>query len=59
MSYVLIIISFVAMGGPKATTPIIDHLSFASQAGCESAKTFIDEQLVKAKVRFTSQCQVS
>jgi hypothetical protein len=39
MAYVLIIVSFVAMGGPKDTTPTIDHIQFSSQANCEAAKT--------------------
>jgi hypothetical protein len=39
MAYVLIVVSFVAMGGPKDTTPAIDHIHFSSQQTCEAAKT--------------------
>lgn len=56
MPYVLIIISFVAMGGPKATTPTIDHIPFASQESCELAKEWIAKQLSDRKVHFTTTC---
>lgn len=57
MAYVLIIITFVAMGGPKATTPTIDHIPFASQPSCEAAKTWTLDQLRGKKVHVTATCQ--
>jgi hypothetical protein len=57
MPYVLIIISFVAMGGPKNTTPTIDHIPFASQVSCKVALAWVSEQLLTSKVHFTASCQ--
>lgn len=56
MPYVLIIISFVAMGGPKATTPTIDHIPFATQQSCETGKQWVTGQL-NGKVHSVASCQ--
>ena len=53
MSYILVIIAFVAMGGPKPTTPTIDHVHFSTQANCESAKTVIAKAYGGARVQMT------
>lgn len=56
MAYVLVIISFVAMGGPKATTPTIDHIEFSNETLCNSAREDISAQLQRAHVVMTAKC---
>ncbi len=53
MSYVLVVIMLVAMGGPKSTTPTIDHIPFGSAQACASAKEWIAAEL-KGKVAHLS-----
>jgi hypothetical protein len=50
MGYVLIIVSFVAMGGPKDTTPTIDHIAFSDQKSCETARSWLGGQLKQKKI---------
>jgi len=57
MTYVLIIISFVAMGGPKATTPTIDHIAFPTEQSCQAAKSWIAQQ-INNKVHHSMICQI-
>lgn len=59
MTHVLIIISFVAMGGPKATTPTIDHIPFASMSGCLAAQEWVTMELKHNKVHVETDCQQS
>lgn len=57
MGYVLIIISYVAMGGPKAaTTPTIDSIPFASKESCELAKEWVEKQLNENTVYHQITC---
>ena len=57
MAYVLIIVSFVAMGGPKDTTPTIDHIPFATKQGCDAGKDWVARQM-NGKVHFSVECIV-
>lgn len=57
MSYVLVIVSLVAMGGPKADTVTFDHIpNFTSEAACKAAGgeliLTLREQKYQGKVQF-------
>ena len=56
MTYVLVIVSFVAMGGPKPNTVTIDHIDgFQNFASCDATRQWITSNTRPTKMALACQ----